>query len=41
MGAFINDTTPESVAERLRAVTVPPSATSQAVLAAATEGASA
>jgi UDPglucose--hexose-1-phosphate uridylyltransferase len=23
MGAFINDTTPESVAERLRAVTLP------------------
>ncbi|WP_411375869.1 galactose-1-phosphate uridylyltransferase [Arthrobacter sp. MPF02] len=41
MGAFINDTTPESVAERLRAVSVPASATSRAVLAAAPEGVSA
>jgi UDPglucose--hexose-1-phosphate uridylyltransferase len=39
MGAFINDTTPEGVAERLRAVSVPPSATFPAVLAAAPEGA--
>ncbi len=39
MGAFINDTTPESVAERLRAVTLPPSATTPATLAAMPEGA--
>jgi UDPglucose--hexose-1-phosphate uridylyltransferase len=39
MGAFINDTTPESVAERLRAVTLPSPATSPAVLAATPEGA--
>jgi UDPglucose--hexose-1-phosphate uridylyltransferase len=39
MGAFINDTTPESVAERLRSVTVPASA--PAALAPAPEGASA
>ncbi|TLM86135.1 galactose-1-phosphate uridylyltransferase [Pseudarthrobacter sp. NamE5] len=39
MGAFINDTTPESVAERLRSVAVPASATPPAVLAATPEGA--
>jgi UDPglucose--hexose-1-phosphate uridylyltransferase len=39
MGAFINDTTPESVAERLREVTLPSPATSPAVLAATPEGA--
>ena len=44
MGAFINDTTPESVAERLRAVVVPesspfPATTSDAPLGALTEGA--
>ena len=39
MGAFINDTTPESVAERLRAVTVPPTpATPGTPSAALTEG---
>lgn len=38
MGAFINDTTPESVAERLRAVTLPLS-TTPAAAAAAPEGA--
>jgi UDPglucose--hexose-1-phosphate uridylyltransferase len=38
MGAFINDTTPESVAERLRAVTLPPSATTPAAAAALPEG---
>lgn len=41
MGAFINDTTPESVAERLRNVAVPPSSQPVAALAAAPEGASA
>ncbi|UTT70721.1 galactose-1-phosphate uridylyltransferase [Arthrobacter sp. DNA4] len=41
MGAFINDTTPESVAERLRNVAVPPSSTPAAALAATPEGASA
>ena len=41
MGAFINDTTPESVAERLRNVAVPPSSPPVAAVAAATEGASA
>jgi UDPglucose--hexose-1-phosphate uridylyltransferase len=40
MGAFINDTTPESVAERLRTVALPPS-TSAASLAGTPEGASA
>lgn len=40
MGAFINDTTPESVAERLRSVTVPASPASPA-LAGLSEGASA
>jgi UDPglucose--hexose-1-phosphate uridylyltransferase len=35
MGAFINDTTPESVAERLRNVTVPASTPSTAAVAAA------
>ncbi|MFF1253134.1 galactose-1-phosphate uridylyltransferase [Pseudarthrobacter sp. NPDC058329] len=35
MGAFINDTTPESVAERLRNVTVPASTPSPAALQAA------
>jgi UDPglucose--hexose-1-phosphate uridylyltransferase len=40
MGAFINDTTPEDVAERLRTVALPPSAHA-ASLAAAPEGASA
>jgi hypothetical protein len=35
MGAFINDTTPESVAERLRAVIVPESAPSPAAEAPA------
>lgn len=40
MGAFINDTTPESVAARLREVTVPAPAV-PAALAAAPEGASA
>ncbi|HKU01454.1 MAG TPA: galactose-1-phosphate uridylyltransferase [Arthrobacter sp.] len=40
MGAFINDTTPEIVAERLRTVAVPPSSTpAAAALAASTEGA--
>jgi len=39
MGAFINDTTPEIVAERLRTVAVPPSSTPAAALAATTEGA--
>jgi UDPglucose--hexose-1-phosphate uridylyltransferase len=34
MGAFINDTTPESVAERLRAVTLPEEAHSPAATAA-------
>ncbi|MEO5316090.1 galactose-1-phosphate uridylyltransferase [Pseudarthrobacter sp. CC12] len=38
MGAFINDTTPEIVAERLRTVAVPPSSTPAAALAATTEG---
>lgn len=38
MGAFINDTTPESVAERLRSVTVPASPTAPA-LAGMSEGA--
>ncbi|MEV7571701.1 galactose-1-phosphate uridylyltransferase [Pseudarthrobacter sp. NPDC089323] len=38
MGAFINDTTPESVAERLRSVTVPASPASPA-LAGLSEGA--
>ena len=38
MGAFINDTTPESVAERLRTVAAP-SPTSRAALAAMPEGA--
>ncbi|WP_026264621.1 galactose-1-phosphate uridylyltransferase [Arthrobacter sp. 135MFCol5.1] len=40
MGAFINDTTPESVAERLRSVSVPAS-TKPSAVAAAPEGASA
>lgn len=40
MGAFINDTTPEKVAERLRTVVVPPSST-PAAMAATPEGASA
>lgn len=39
MGAFINDTTPESVAERLRNVAVPPSSQPVPALAAAPEGA--
>ncbi|PNI07842.1 galactose-1-phosphate uridylyltransferase [Arthrobacter sp. AFG7.2] len=39
MGAFINDTTPESVAERLRAVSRPSSAAIPAALAAMPEGA--
>jgi UDPglucose--hexose-1-phosphate uridylyltransferase len=38
MGAFINDTTPERVAERLRAVTVPEFAAPAAPLAAIPEG---
>ncbi|MGZ4659787.1 MAG: galactose-1-phosphate uridylyltransferase [Arthrobacter sp.] len=38
MGAFINDTTPEIVAERLRTVAVPSSSTPAAALAATTEG---
>lgn len=41
MGAFINDTTPETVAERLRAVAVPPSSVPAAAVAATPEGASA
>jgi len=41
MGAFINDTTPENVAERLRTVVVPPSSTPAAAMAATPEGASA
>jgi UDPglucose--hexose-1-phosphate uridylyltransferase len=41
MGAFINDTTPETVAERLRAVAVPPSSIPAAAVAATPEGASA
>lgn len=40
MGAFINDTTPESVAERLRSVAVPPSSMPAAAMAATPEGAS-
>jgi UDPglucose--hexose-1-phosphate uridylyltransferase len=40
MGAFINDTTPESVAERLRSVSVP-SSSEPSAMAAAAEGASA
>jgi len=40
MGAFINDTTPENVAERLRNVAVPPSSKPHAAMAAP-EGASA
>jgi UDPglucose--hexose-1-phosphate uridylyltransferase len=39
MGAFINDTTPESVAERLRAVTVPESAAGIAPVRPQPEGA--
>jgi UDPglucose--hexose-1-phosphate uridylyltransferase len=39
MGAFINDVTPESVAERLRAVTVPASAATTAPLRTQPEGA--
>ena len=44
MGAFINDTTPESVAERFRAVVVPesspfPDTTAAAPLGALPEGA--
>ncbi|MDR6791577.1 UDPglucose--hexose-1-phosphate uridylyltransferase [Pseudarthrobacter oxydans] len=38
MGAFINDTTPESVAERLREVTLPSAAARPAALAATPEG---
>jgi UDPglucose--hexose-1-phosphate uridylyltransferase len=41
MGAFINDTTPETVAERLRTVAVPPSSVPAAAMAATPEGASA
>ena len=41
MGAFINDTTPETVAERLRSVAIPPSSTPAATLAATPEGATA
>ncbi|KRE88039.1 galactose-1-phosphate uridylyltransferase [Arthrobacter sp. Soil764] len=41
MGAFINDTTPETVAERLRTVAVPPSTVPAAAVAATPEGASA
>jgi UDPglucose--hexose-1-phosphate uridylyltransferase len=41
MGAFINDTTPEIVAERLRSVAVPPSSVPAAARAATPEGASA
>jgi UDPglucose--hexose-1-phosphate uridylyltransferase len=39
MGAFINDTTPESVAERLRAVSLPAAITSVVPLGALSEGA--
>ena len=39
MGAFINDTTPELVAERLRAVTVPASAATVNAAPGLTEGA--
>ncbi|BAS07937.1 galactose-1-Phosphate uridylyltransferase [Arthrobacter sp. Hiyo4] len=39
MGAFINDTTPESVAERLRAVVVPESSPVHAATASAALGA--
>ncbi|TQJ40220.1 UDPglucose--hexose-1-phosphate uridylyltransferase [Arthrobacter sp. SLBN-112] len=41
MGAFINDTTPETVAERLRTVAVPPSSVPAAAMAATPVGASA
>jgi len=40
MGAFINDTTPESVAERLRSISVP-SSSKPSAMAATAEGASA
>ncbi|WP_255767827.1 galactose-1-phosphate uridylyltransferase [Pseudarthrobacter sulfonivorans] len=39
MGAFINDTTPETVAQRLREVTVPPSPDSHAAVRPQPEGA--
>ena len=39
MGAFINDTTPELVAERLRAITVPASAADVNAARTLTEGA--
>lgn len=41
MGAFINDTTPEKVAERLRTVAVPPPSTTVTAVATTPEGASA